>query len=168
MSNKSTIVYSMGLVAIVLELVAIIQPNWMKQSSSGVAAYETNVGLWKTCGKGGGIDMCENIPIGQNKNFPKHSLEACRILAVLGIVLSFLGLLCVCLCRPENKGVQMSLLILGGLCSIIASIVWSSELLKIKNEQGETNNFKPDYSLYLNLVGGVLSLGMAGYIQYKN
>lgn len=165
------IVSGLCLSAMALELVSIIQPNWGKTSMNmqGISA-KANLGLWKKCltesGAGQKASKCQHIPTGDNKNFPKHSLVACRVLSIMGVVLVFLAMVCMTFCKMHKK-LQMGLLALGGVSSIVATIVWSAELLNYKDSDGKKVDLKPDYCLFLNAVGGVLALMASGYLKWS-
>lgn len=67
------------------------------------------------------------------------------------------------------KQVQLVCLLARGLCSVIASIVWAMEMLKIKPiDSSQSFEFNLGYSWYLNLAGGITALGAAIYYYFYN
>lgn len=177
MSNKQEMLYGLCMVALALQLTAVCTDHWSVKNikmSDADAGADINMGLWKGCGEGwakyqgisGDSDVCLHLPIEGMKTFPKNALQAARVFAIMGIVLVFVALVCMMYMKNYKK-CQLMCLLAGGLSSLIAMAIWSSEMLKIKiGDNSKSVKFNPGYSFYLNLVGGLAAMGAAAYYYY--
>jgi hypothetical protein len=178
MSNKQEMLYGLCMVAMALQLTAICTEHWSVKSASGLPSGDSAdlaMGLWKLCGEASGkvmnisgdVDACAHLPLDGVKTFPKNSLYAARAFALVGVIMVFSALMCM-MYMKGYKRCQLVSLLAGGAASIIASIVWAAELLKVKfdDSQQGTIKFSPGYSFYLNLAGGLVALMAAVYYYY--
>ena len=168
MSMRNEILYGLCTVVLALQLTAVCTEHWGVKTLNipfdNINA-DVSMGLWKACGESWGkihdirgeTDICLDLPIHGMKSFPKNSLYATRCFAIIGVILVFMALV-----YRNNKTFQLVCLVSGGLASLIAMIIWASELLKIKiGDNLPSVKFKPGYSFYLNLSGGVMALAAA-------
>lgn len=168
--NK-VIIYVICLVVIVLQLVAIITHEWSIkiESHDDIGSASEKMGLWKVCYQIDTISTkeqgCYHIPNEKNPNFPKYSLNLCRVFAILGVicVVAVLSMF-----YKTQKKLQLEMLIIGSLCSLVCMIVWAVNLFKYKDGNGNEMKLNPGYSFYLNAIGGVLALVAAGYFYWTN
>lgn len=181
MSNKQEMLYGLCMVALAMQLTAVSTENWSVKSGDSYLPHlpkgdhlDIAFGLWKGCGEGwgkvsrisGNVDVCVHLPIEGVKTFPKNSLYAARAFAVIGSVLIFMAMTCM-MYMKNHKRCQLVMLMAGGMASIIASIIWAAEMLKVKvDDNGPTIKFNPGYSFYLNMVGGLVGLLAAAYYYY--
>jgi len=178
MSNKQEILYGLCMVAVALQLSAICTENWSvdPQDIAGVK-LDASLGLWKACGDisvsdGTSVEAeaCLHLPVNDWKSFPTNSLYAARAFSILGVMLVFMGLVSM-MYMKGRKRFQLVCVLLGGLCSVVANIVWASDMFSVvsppmKGAQLKKLKMKPGYSFYLNLVGGLVSLVSAAYLYY--
>jgi hypothetical protein len=192
MSSKQDIIYGMGLIILALQVTAISSPQWSrhqdadKMKSLNLSKFEMDLGLWKSCATAAGdlskvfsqdvvkgkaeVDVCLHLPPDDNKifdKFPKNSLEAVRAFALMGPLFVFLGLMCM-MYMKNWKRCPMVFLLLGGLFSLVANIIWVAEFRKLNVGSVSDVKFNPGYSFYLNMAGGVLGLLGAAYYYYGN
>jgi len=180
--DKKMLLPGLCVVALALQISAISTEMWSKgtvpaSSTVATAKVETNLGLWKLCGKlmisGKPTEKdCFHLPQGDNKKFPKNSLYAVRAFAVTGAVLIFVALGCMLMQRHKGKEMRkctLACLIAGGISSLIANVIWATELLHIKGGSGVVTEIKtkPNVSFYLNLVGGLVALGASALCWKK-
>lgn len=173
--SKNTIVSGLCVLILVLQVSAILTNHWsMKKVSNGSQiageSVKAEMGLWKVCMEVSGpisdkqcIDMLPN----NDPAFPKNSLYACRALSIIGAVLILCALGCLTMAKGQHKKCMLACLAVGGLMSVLASIVWSAELLNIKKADNTTLKTKPCISWYANLFGGLIALCMAGYLYQQ-
>lgn len=176
MSNKQEMLYGMCMIALALQLTSVSTDSWSVKKENlplGIKG-DLSLGLWKACGSiwkkmsntSIDADICVHLPPEGSRTFPKNSLHAVRVFAVAGIVLIFLGLMCM-MYMKNYKRCPLAMLMLGGLCSIIANVIWATELLKFKPDESDpVVKFDPGYSFYLNLAGGLVGLMSAAYYYY--
>jgi len=172
MSSKQQMLSLLCVLAMALQITAISTSYWSDKSGqyNGLSG-DAHMGLWKACVSGSGtysgvsasMDGCIDTPPSEtiSPKFPKNSLHAVRAFAIMGVVFVFLASFGM-MYMPSYRKSQLTLLIAGGLSSLIAGAIWAGELLKIDNMK-----MKPGYSFYLNLVGGLLAL-VASVCFYKN
>lgn len=168
MDNKLLV---LGLIIMALQIVAITTVHWSKTDVS-VGDDGLEMGLWKACAKNnsptGAVKKCLDLPPNNDPAFPKDILKYIRALSVAGVVLVFCGLACAIVMNGQHPNCVIACLALGGLLSISASILWGARMLNIKDQSDthETLKTTPCISWYLNLAGGVLAVGMAGYLHW--
>jgi len=150
LKSKKTYLNLLVIVALILQVVAIATNDWSVYSG----ASKMNWGLWKSCA---GNTHCLHLPPEGNKMFPKNSLEAARAFAILGSLSMAISLYYMNM-YPTKKLMLSHLLLAGGICSVVAAIIWSAELLKWPGSTGKDVKASPGYSFYLNLSGGVLAV----------
>jgi hypothetical protein len=181
MSNKNEMLYGLCMIALALQLSAISTGHWSVKSLDSYIpnlpkkdGVDVSMGLWKACGEiwakegkySGNMDMCVHLPIDGVKTFPKNSLYAVRAFSIIGVLLIFMGMMCM-MYGKGYKRCQLVFLVAGGLSAIIANSIWAAELLKIKPHDGSaTIKFNPGYSFYLNLGGAVVALVAAAYHHF--
>lgn len=164
------------LLALVLQGSAIGIDKWSHKKytpPSGVAGAKVHLdmGLWKICIRSSGNSVCKHLPIEGDKEFPKNSLYAVRAFAILGALLVLLA--CACsMCMKMSPKVHMAMLLVGGICSLIANGIWLAELTKLKadtNIPGMPNELKtePAMAFYLNAVGGLIAVLVAVSMYYR-
>jgi hypothetical protein len=173
--------YVVAMISVALQTTAISTEYWgtLSASKAGITVPsqmhgEASMGLWKVCGEIWGnpsgvgkvdADVCLHLPPEGAKNFPKNSLYAARVFSLLGLSFVVLAILSM-LTMPAKPLHHAVLFFLGGVCSLIANIVWAAELLHIKvSDSQDKLKFSPGFSFYLNLggsftclAGGILSL----------
>ena len=177
MKNKQLFMTILMVVIIALQVVAISTNDWSIASYNSASAVamklKANWGLWKEC-SGGVIGKvsggsCSHLPPQGSSPFPKNSLEAARAFAVLGPCLVAIAMLGSYVYPMKQKNICM-LLLAGAISSIIAMVIWSAELLKLKSglpsPAPSTIAGSPGYSFYLNLSAGVLGL-IGAYVCYN-
>jgi hypothetical protein len=194
MSNKQEMLYGICMVALALQLTAISTEHWgltsatsselkivnaviqtlTKDKKDEVDGLDLSIGLWKLCGEDWGkldkqsldSEICAHLPIEGVKKFPKNSLNAIRVFSLMGVVLIFTSLMCM-MYGKNYKRCQLVCLLAGGLCSVIANIIWASEMNKVVLMDGlPAIKFSPGYSFYLNLAGGLAGLAAGAYYYY--
>ena len=176
-SFKDTTMHGLCTVSVILLLIAITTNSWSTKTLTipgSTNNTDVSIGLWKTCGEisgnmqgiSGDAVVCTHVPVDGWKTFPKNSLYAVRVLSILGVVLIFLSVICN-MYRSGSHFCHLGMLLFGGICAIVANIVWAAELLKVKlADSSPTITFKPGYSFYLNLVGGIFAIISAIYLHY--
>ena len=149
---------------LILLLSSTLTNSWTVGSQAG---YEADLGLWKACtnvpapvpnAASKQRDMypfskgftCANLELTGDK-LPGH-LNLVRGLSIAGTAFVLISLI-LYIAMPENVNVFMSLLMLGGILSIVAAIVWSTD----KDLNPSDVNTKHGYSWYLGLIGGILA-----------
>lgn len=194
MSSKQDIIYGMGLVILALQVTGISTTRWSVNTKdmdsikkqSGLNALDAEFGLWKACVKASGdlnkyfplakpkgqgeIDVCIHLPPDDDKffdKFAKNSLEATRAFAILGAVFVFLGLMCMMYMKTWKR-CPMAFLLLGGIFSLGANAIWFAEFRKLHLSSGTEITFRPCYSFYVNMIGGLLALMAAAYYYFGN
>ncbi len=175
MSNKQEMLYGICMVALALQLTAVCTEHWgvksvTPQSGSGFTSGDVSLGLWKSCADQWNKQEydadCMHLPLEGVKSFPKNSLYAARAFAIMGVILIFMGLMCM-MYGKNYKRCQLVCLLTGGISSIIANVVWIAEMGKVKLDDSQPAfKFNPGYSFYLNLAGGLAGLAAAGYYYY--
>lgn len=157
MTFKNFLIF-VSIVALVLKVIAATIPNWGKVDQDGDTL---TMGLWQLCDDG----TCQKVPLKghQADNFPTKQLNICRSLVIVGATISIVGL--GFLLFKKHYVIHPWLYVLSGLLIISASIVWYLKLLKINQPDGTTVKLKPDYSLYMNAVSGLMHVGL-GIIMF--
>jgi hypothetical protein len=154
------LIHALCVVALVLQVIALSTNFWsvQKGSSTGIVTMSVNKthwGLWDMCPKS--PSKCK--PLKPTGNMAT-SLKVCKALAILGAVFSVAGIASIV--YNTSKACQLAWLVLAGICSILASVIWSAKLINVSGLQGV-----PGMSFILNSVGGVLLLVTAGYKHGK-
>lgn len=145
---------NLALIALLLQLISVSTSRWSVRSQeagpNGVS-LDIYMGLWKICTDAGDdrVDMigCKYLPP-DDPMFPTKSLHTVRTLVLVGILLTLCGLV-------AKKRIC---LIAGGICSLLACVVWYNNLLQIRVMGPLEMKFNIGYSLVLNFIGGVLAL----------
>lgn len=146
--------YVIGVLVVMMQLFAVLVPHWGKKG-------DTYIGLWQGCfekyDKNVSVDICVDLDKMDEKdpNFPKHALKACRSLALLSLLFSFVALMCMVWCH-DKKHVIAVLGLLSGVCALLAISVWASKMMHLKGY-----NTKPCVSWYLMMVSGLVMLGVS-------
>jgi len=138
----------LAVVVLILQIVAVVMNSWSVKSMGNGKKAEW--GLWKVCNKNmnkPGEDSCANLPP-HDASFPKNSLYLVRVLAILGPILVAIGLYFM-----YYKTKKDILFAIGGLSSLIASVVWYNELRNMGNIDGNMG-----VAFVLNSVAGILAL----------
>lgn len=157
-----------AVLAMILIVSAVSTDYWSKKSlDTGVDGVKVNLhfGLWRVCADGGKdgakIIDCKHLPPDDDPSFPKNSLYAARVFAILAAILSLCSIGCLNGTVPK-KWVLMCL-VAAALCALIAISVWAAELMKMKVlDPQQPTKFDPSYSFYAMIVGAVILLVLAG------
>lgn len=154
-----------GILSLALQVVAISTNNWnsnMSGPGTPVSA-KPHMGLWKMCTPS--LDTCVHLPPHDDKLFPKNSLYAVRVFALLS-VLFLLASLMSAYTYPGKKRYCCNLMIMSSICGVIACAVWGTELRSLF-VTGTSNKLKGElgYSWYLMLVGSVAPLVLSLYCR---
>ena len=158
--NKKQLLSLVGVAIVVMMVVAIASNEWSVKkipNGQGKATY----GLWKACVAGTKVESlnkCVDLPL-DHPNFPKDSLYAARVFAILGAILMACALFC--LRWNRGKNCQVMCLLLGGLSSIAAAAIWMKDF---KNLNGVS--YDQGYSFHLNWVAGAGAVLMAVCMFY--
>ncbi len=157
--------YGLCVLVLALQVSAIATTYWSVKSQNSLNLH---LGLWKFCAEGDKSDLsgCKHLPPDNNSSFPKNSLYAARVFAILGAALVFCALMCSMFVKL-SKDCQTMCLIAGGLSSLIAMSIWAAEMLKISIDSSLEIKFNPGYSFYLNMVGGVCAL-ITAYVNFRS
>lgn len=171
-------------VVIIILFVSLLTNRWTvlngskQQSVMGINAGESgnmNVGIWQTCGNISANINTPNMPnININNNMRRginidaHSCSSnsdsnftpVKILSILGIGL-LIGAIVLLNMMPEQHMYSVIAVMLGGICSLAAAIVWSTN-----------KNLKPDgtdfgYSWYLQLIASILAIITGLLMQFN-
>jgi hypothetical protein len=148
----------------------------------GSGSSESDLGLWKGCVQIKGPDgkvipmptssqkvVRDMYPFSKNytcvsadddgKGYKSNTLTAVRAFAIAGMVLLLLAVVLI-IAAPEHKGYFMISLMLGGLFSIVAAIIWTTDkdvnLTDDEKATGATEHY--GYSWYLGLISGIFAL----------
>ncbi len=157
MSNKQETLYGLGVIALVLQITSICTEEW---SISNTSLFKRRMGLWRLCKSESGKTNCVHLPPNPTGKFPKNSLYASRIFSVLGVVFVAVSLAMMWK-MPKKMAWHFWLLLLGGLYSILAMIIWAVEMLHVEGVK-----YKPGYSFHLQWIGGVIAVGASIYHGY--
>jgi hypothetical protein len=162
------IIYILGLLVVALQTAAISTKEWSERTQTGIGSSQTKItiGLWDTCNN----DTCMKIPFSNsslNKNFPTVELWICRVFAILGVILVLIAMFA--MFRTNSKMYKWAprLLIAGGICSMIATIVWSVKFIHVKGPDGSVVKFNPGYSLIINSAAAMIAIGGGIYMLVK-
>lgn len=170
--SKRMFLLVVALATMALQITAVSTEYWaVKDVYDGKSvSAKVNWGLWKMCGdasvQGLNVDKCYDLPPkGDPKEFRKNSLEAARAFAVLGPVLVFLSIF---FTHVHSLGGhwQGVLLLMGGLCSLIATVVFAAELRKPFGGAMGGKTAKYGYSYFLSMAGGVMGV-LASIVFWK-
>ena len=156
MESKHIIFYVLILAVLVMQLVSISTEDW-----SCLKSLKINEGLWQACAAPSGKKICTDLPPSKTSDpsFPKNALNAARALAIIGLVMVILAVVCKYM-YPGHK-CCMVLLLLGGLCSVFAAVVWAVKVHK------HSKGLKYGYSYWLSLVAGILAVLLSVLICVK-
>ena len=152
---------------LILLLSSTLTNSWSVASVPG--GYEADTGLWKGCmnipppvpgpiaskqrdmypfSKGFTCKTVEEL----NDKLPTN-LNLVRGLSIAGTAFVLISLI-LYIAMPENVNLFMALLMVGGILSIAAAIVWGTD----KDLSSDaTLKIKFGYSWYLGLIGGILA-----------
>lgn len=136
-------------VIVVAQIVGLLTHEWSLPPSPYKGASR---GLWKVCSPDKICKDIDNIP-----DNAINSMYAIRTLAFIGTLLTSLGFLSVLTHRHEKY--HVTLIIIGGLLSIISAIVYATD----KNVFSSVETL--GYSWYLTVISGALAviIGLADY-----
>jgi len=184
MDHQHTNLYIILSIVIIILFVSLLTNKWTilngskQQSGMGINAGETgnmNVGIWQTCASISANINTPNMPnININNNMRRgitidanscgpnvdSNFTPVKILAILGLVL-LIGSIVLLNMMPEHHMYSIITIILGGLCSLVAAIIWSTN-----------KNLKPDgtdfgYSWYLQLIASILAVITGLLMQFN-
>lgn len=179
---EKQMVYVLAVIALMLQLTSVSTDYWSdKRAKSRNIHIDAHLGLWKSCVTLRGqdnsnnrieLDLCEHIPPEQPtvfNEFPKNTLYAARAFSLIGLLLIFGSLLCMMSRNENRKGkhshyCEMLMLVVGGLCTLLAAGIWASEMFRIKvtapsDNSQHTVKLSPGYSFYVNILGGLSAVG---------
>lgn len=169
--SKEQVVIALSLIALALQASAIATDYWsVRAQDSGINNITLNLhmGLWKFCADGGNgnsdLTGCKHLPPENDRFFPKNSLYAARVFAILGVILVFCAAGC-SMYMKTSKQCQLMCLIAGGISSLIAMGIWAKEMLRLQVMGATELKFNPGYSFYLNLAGGAFALVAAAKLR---
>ena len=177
---------ALGIIITVL-LISLLTNKWtvlsnsQQQNTMGINAAESgnmDMGIWQTCGNISANINTPNIPDMPNININNNmrrgininansctsnddsNFTAVKIFSVLGLLLLIAGIVLLHM-MPEHHIYSVITIVLGGICSLLAAILWSTN-----------KNLKPDgtnlgYSWYLQLLGSVLGVITGLLIQFN-
>lgn len=150
LKNKHFLCLSI-LLSMALQITAVSTDEWSIKKLGGNNSI--SIGLWKECNKlAGGHTTCNYLPILSDITFPRSSLYAVRIFAILAVLFNLTALQCSC-DTPNDKVRLTRLLFASGLCGMIAMVVWAKDLAKIDGVK-----YTLGYSFHLNWVGALVPL----------
>lgn len=181
MSQKQEVIHLLCMIALALQVTAIFTKKWsvldlknediltsMVGELPSHFESEASIGLWKACGNiwgsvndvSGNVCGCVDLPVESWESFPKRSLHVVRFFSILGAILMVVGLVYL----KKSKKCAATCLLLGGLCSFIATMVWYNNFLEVKLNLDEvtvaTLQMSLGYSYYLNLLASLLAIGL--------
>ena len=183
MDHQHTNLYIALSTVIIILFVSLLTNKWTvlngskQQSGMGINAGVSgnmNSGIWQTCGNISANINTPNIPninvnnmrrgININENSCDSNVDSnftpVKILSILGIVL-LIGSIVLLNMMPEHHMYSIITIILGGLSSLVAAIIWSTN-----------KNLKPDgtdfgYSWYLQLIASILAVITGLLMQFN-
>lgn len=158
--RSNALIQSLGVLAVITQLLSILTSDWSVLSTPGsgdTVKMVISMGLWKKCNSI--TNSCVSLPPSGDNKFPKNSLMAVRALTIMGMVAVLVGVICDYM--PNCEKHRALAFAIGGLLSVVGSIVWLAEFTNI----GGTK-YQPGYSFYLNLIGGLSALGAGAYLHY--
>lgn len=152
---------------VLLQLIAILTTRWSYKVQSDSNSTQTfHMGLWKNC-TDTQINKDTNsstihIPDETDLKFKKNSLHAVRALVIIGFVCVVIQ----CYLQyynyfpKSNKNIRKQLLYFAGFCTVLASLIWVNEFQQIPEAtyQPAYVDCSFGYSLYLNLISGLLCI----------
>ena len=169
---------------LILSSLSVFTNTWsVTNTKMPDGSIETDSGLWKGCLKAKGPDG-KDIPIptssqkavrdmypfsknytcvsadDDSKGYKSNTLTAIRAFAIAGMVLLLLADVLI-IAAPEHKGYFMISLMLGGLFSIVAAILWTTDKdVNLTADQKAASNSTEHYgySWYLGLISGIFAL----------
>ena len=166
---------------LILSSLSVFTNTWsVKFGTLDGVSIEGDYGLWKGCAQMKGPDgkviptssqkgVRDMYPFSKNytcvsadddgKGYKSNTLTAVRAFAIAGMVLLLLAVVLI-VAAPEHKGYFMISLMLGGLFSIVAAILWTTDkdvnLTDSDKASGVTEHY--GYSWYLGLISGIFAL----------
>jgi PMP-22/EMP/MP20/Claudin family len=165
-------------VSLGLQITAITTSHWgvgknLKNTDKDAIVDEAHTGLWKICVKGNNKrEGCVHLPPSNtdDNKYPKNSLRAVQVFSILGALLNF-AFIVLCLYGSRTgmggyKKVKMGLLLGGGFCTVLASVIWGAELLDYSKDPTMQIKLKSGYSMHFNTLAGIFLLICSLY--YKN
>lgn len=181
MSKKQEVIHLLCMIALALQVTAISTKKWsvldlknediltsMVGELPSHFESEASIGLWKACGNiwgsvndvSGNVCGCVDLPVESWESFPKRSLHVVRFFSILGAIFMLVGLVYL----KKSKKSAATCLLIGGLCSLIATMVWYNNFLEVKLNVDQvtvaTVQMSLGYSYYLNLLASLLALGL--------
>ena len=177
---------------LILSSLSVFTNTWSVTNTKfpdGSGSYEGDAGLWKACAKATGPDgkdipippqnsVRDMYPFSKNytcvsadddgKGYKSNTLTAIRAFAIAGMVLLLLAVVLI-VAAPEHKGYFMISLMIGGIFSIVAAILWTTDkdvnLNDDRKAAGITEHY--GYSWYLGLISGIFALLFSLLIQFN-
>ena len=172
-------VYVLSAVALALQVSAISTKKWsvLNLKDEDLVANlvdqlppdvnsEMTLGLWQACGNiwgtvddlSGNVCACLDLPVDRWSEFPARSLNTSRVFSILGALLVLTGMVLSGSCQKWAG----ACLLLGGLCSLLATLVWYNNLTELQLSLDDVNKvtlkMELGYSYFLNLLGSLLAL----------
>lgn len=145
-------------VVIILILIALFTSKW--SVSNGIGTTNLSFGLWENCVN----NSCADIKRIYNNDFPKSILMVCRVLIITSLlVLLYYGYSVYQTQNASTANENTNLLLVGGVLSLLVSLIWYSEFRKITisgsgSIPSTTVNYNLGYSFYTNLIAGMVSI----------
>lgn len=146
---------SMLIIAIILALISLVTPNWVKESVNIIGVKGTgNIGLFSACAiEQNGNRICTS-------GNPDSKIKLARNLIMLSILLLIVGLVMNLMSEKDPKNEPVKMIGMGcyilGLISMIVGIVTFTQDVPTSTPG---NKYSYDFSYYLAIVSVVLTLG---------
>lgn len=135
--------YLLVFINLVMQILSLVTDYWGRVSNNDSVE---DLGLFSVCN--------ENKSCSSYKNKPPSGLLTTRYLSLSGAFMSLTAVIAMIIKKGNMNLVIKSIMILGGLMNIIASIIFKIKVLKPKKGLKQSMG----YSLYLNLFSGILSV----------
>lgn len=166
---------------LILSSLSVFTNTWsVIEMKSDLGKSESDAGLWKTCMKITGPDgkvvpnpipnstksLRDMYPFSkdytcsdpQNAGYKSSTLTAIRVFSITGLVLLLFSVILI-IAAPEHKGYFMISLMIGGICSIVASILWATDKdIQIPSDSPSNVTEHYGYSWYLSLISGIIAI----------
>lgn len=146
MAHQHIVLQTILFAIITILAISLATNKWTVISNQILSA---NQGVWQACGQVQLNIKTGNIDIDGKKcvSTSDSAFTPIKILTVLGLVLVVFGLLL------SNYHIYSNIsIILGGICALIAAIIWST------NKKLKPDGTNYGYSWYLQLIGGILAI----------
>lgn len=169
------------LIILIVQIVAIIIPRWSEFNDTAMwdnpnKKFEVSDkdGLWNGCETARFISpentdpklpkLCSANPPPDYPTYPANSLNAVRLFAISGAILILVSILCLQF-MEQNKECQFTCLMMAGVCSLVAVIIYKLKLMKFPESDCKTYiKYKPRIALLMTLFASLMSFGCAGYL----